>query len=104
MELLDENVIYRGRPNYHMIFYSSKKFPSLVMQGFFSNEGPDIPDEAQSQSSFEYQLQFEAWDSHPKIRKAGEMARTYIENSRDMKVNRGTQGDVPQPPPTSSIA
>lgn len=60
----------RGRMNHTWIFYTSTKFPAIVLRGFFSPGGPTMTDSAEDVSGLTWSHEFVVHDSSPEIGKA----------------------------------
>lgn len=103
-ELLDENVIFAGKPNYHMVFLSSKLTPSIALQGFFQTDGPSMEESAgDGVSSKEYTMNLEVLSITPSFRSAAELSETWLRASSDYK-NRPVTGTLVNDTPFNNIA
>lgn len=77
MELLDEQRIWKGRPNYVQIGFNSWTFPVLTLVGFFDPSDFLIPQTAENPNSVEFSISFTMRESDPHLTKATDLINQF---------------------------
>jgi len=77
MELLDEDRIYKGQPNYVEIAFNSMTFPVLVLSGFFSPDDFTIPQSSEDIHGFSFTLEFTARKFFPDITSKSQLIKAF---------------------------
>lgn len=77
LEMIDQPALLGTEENRHIIYYRSRTFPRLYMEGFFAPEPITFSDSATNGNTIQWSHSFIVYKTSPKINKSSDMARVY---------------------------
>jgi hypothetical protein len=77
MEMLDQPALLGTEENRHIIYYRSRIFPQMYMEGYFSPEPMAFNDSAMNGNTVQWTHAFHVYRTSPRINSAEDMSRVY---------------------------
>jgi hypothetical protein len=107
MEMLDQPELLGTTENRHIIYYRSRIFPQMYMEGYFSPEPMNFTDSAVNGNMVQWTHTFNVYRTSPRINSAEDMSRVYWSWVREYGANEVVPesraerpAKIPTPPPT----
>lgn len=77
LEMLDQTALIGAEENRHIIYYRSRIFPQMYMEGYFSPEPLSFTDSSVNGNTVQWTQTFNVYRTSPRINNADDMNRVY---------------------------
>lgn len=104
MEMLDQEALIGTEENRHIIYYRSRVFPQMYMEGYFSPEPMSFTDSAMNGNTVQWTHTFNVYRTSPRINSAEDMSRVYWSWVREHGANEVVPEVQPRRPTSPLVA